>query len=327
MNETLTKRDFLKLAAGAVADVIVISTIGPKVAHSQGSISEVPNPQAPAQTIDKVSKILKLDEEIYQDPNKLDEAVGDLADFSCRTMAQELNVEFRWLRNNQVFLNDTEFNLKLEEENSCVIKPPPGVLGFVIFNSEKAYINLDRARFSFSNRPLSHAATNIIHISMHEAHHQANLTIAYEIPETIKTRTGTYDSTITSGGSSFIRYKEFDKVGRECLGSVYPHIEEGIVEQSTSMKLLELQLLGYSNLKSNYRSQVRAYQATVINKFMNGDYRELRDIKTKRGQREMFKRLGQVIKTHPDYSNDAALQSVDDQFLGKNHLLRMIPPL
>ena len=315
-----TRREFLLGVAGSAAELFLLSKLNTKAALAQELNKPVsPKSQAPIPSTDIVSIITNLDNEIFNDPNKLESVIGDISDIGCRVAAKELAVDFNALRDKQNFLDEKAFKNKLEEVTPCidtVIRND--VLGATVVTSKEVFMNLDALRH---NR--RRVAREALHVTIHEAHHQADDLIIPEHPRTFRTTSGEQViSEMISGGTYLVRRPDKDKDGRECFTGLFIELDEAIGEHSTYMTMLVD--LGFRNVRPSYEAQVYAYMNGVINRFMMGDYRELRHIKTKNGVDKFFEELGIVIQRSPLYTDPLILKFAPD-VLARNYVFGLLP--
>ena len=325
--DRVDRRTCLESIGAAALGLGAALILGPKTVKSEEIIQETLIPQAPnIQTKELPAKIKELDREIYRSPERLEDVIEYLAEIACREVADTLGTDYKMLRDNQHFLSEDAFKKQVYAASACKITHlMDGVIGLVLPDFREAYINIDRIRDPNKDGRFSRrAATNGIGAIVHEANHQANEINTYEIPDRIVYLDGSSQMTNKVQGAAYlVRIENEDKEGRECVGAVFPQIEEGMSEHSTLMSMISMRLPDY---EASYIPQVEGYIRGVVNTYMLGDYKELRSIKTKKGIKELFKRVGLSIKLHPRSANDLTLQSIDDELLGKTHMLRVIPP-
>lgn len=208
-----------------------------------------------------------------------------IADLATAFFSRQMGYDRKRFEDSIFFLNENEFST-IAYDKSCDDIPSPAVGASTPINEEKIYIR--KKRISEAKSPLLTTFSYILH----ELHHVSAPLEKYNPPIQV---TGLDKPVSYKRGllAAILRDDEKNTSEKECL-DLYTYrinLDEAVVQDSTDRLLL---LLGIA-MSHDYKEWVSLYRDNVLNRFYNGDNKELLSYQQKTQSSFFFQSVGEKL--------------------------------
>ena len=324
MNE-IPRRNFIKLVSAAVAELALVTAIGPQVIHSQESKLSSPKFQTPALSSSPVDRFGKLDSEIARNPNRLNQVASEISGFACEKVGIEIGTDGLKIAQRQYLSEEERFVRSLNEEDGCRTEKNYNIgQGIVLPNSNKAFINLTSIREmgGWQDR----VATLTLAICMHEALHKEVKKVKLTPPADIPIENGKIvKAHMRSGVTLVFSSSQYMDENASCMGIIGAKYEEAVVEQANSEWMKGY---GFNYNSPAYPDQVKAYNNKILIPYFNGEYKSqlLHYINTDPDR--FFGNIGSRFKSFPiNHRLNPDIVNWTNQITGESVMVNVIPDL
>lgn len=244
------------------------------------------------------SYLLKWDNEIQKDSNKLKEHLPQIASLAISYFSRQMIEMFpqrqadydkKRFENAFIFLNTEDF-LNKQKISRCNEPPDMRILGFADVADDKVvYVNRN---LIFDSNPVSQYFLTMLHELQHLAPPKKSYSPEINfagIPEPISYERGLI---------AFARDNSLSIInGRECVVRYRHQIEEAVAEHS-ALELLSR--VGFNiRWSSAYDQFVKDYEQKVIIPLYGGDHKELLDYQQQTKPNDFFRSIGRKVMGGP----------------------------
>ncbi len=228
----------------------------------------------------------KWEDEVKGLPELPEEYFPKIADLATAFFSRQMGYDKERFKNNIVFQNEDEFST-IAYDKSCNDIPSPAVGASTPIDKEKiAYIR--KKRINKANSPLLTAFSYVLH----ELHHVSAPLEKYDPPIQIigLDKPVSYKRGLLA---AVLRDGEKNTPEKECI-DLYTYrinLEEAVVQDSTDRLLLLLEIA----MSHDYKEWVSLYRDSVLNRFYNGDNKELLSYQQKTQSSSFFQSVGEKL--------------------------------